>query len=190
MTKKNKNLSANQLNLFEWLKNSPSRNPLGSLDIDSEIRAAISEDLKTACDGAGRGISRYEVAARISELTGHEITASMLYNWTAESHSENKFPLNLLPAFVIATGRQRRTFEVLSRHSGLFALPGPEALRAEIQQFEERIKDLRDQRDKRKILLKEITPQIGAVGRKCVDNSPACQRRVEQAQRDKSRRDG
>ena len=156
MTKKNKNLSENQLNLFELLRHSSPGHPLGSMDIDSELRAVISEDLKAARDGAGRGISRYEVAARISELTGREVTASMLYNWTAESHSDNNFPLKLLPSFVIATGHQRRTFDILSRHSGLFALPGPEALRAEIQQIDEEIKRLRDERDKRRLFLKEI----------------------------------
>jgi len=129
---------------------------MGSLDIDSELRAAISEDLKAACDGAGRGISRYEVAARISELIGREVTASMLYNWTSESHSDYNFPLKLLPAFVIATGRQRRTFEVLSRKAGLFALPGPEALRAEIGQIEEEIRRLQGERAKRKLFLREM----------------------------------
>ena len=157
MTKKNKNSLVNQLNLFEWIKSQPKGQPMGSLDIDSELRAAISEDLKAARDGAGRGISRYEVAARISELIGREVTASMLYNWTAESHSDNNFPLKFLPSFVIATGRQRRTFDVLSRHSGLFALPGPEALRAEIQQIDEEIKRLRDERDKRKLFLKTVS---------------------------------
>jgi hypothetical protein len=156
MTKKNKNLSPNQPNLFEWIKSQPQGQPAGSLDIDSELRAAISEDLKVACDGAGRGISRFEVAARMSELTGREVTASMLYNWTAESHSENNFPLKLLPAFLIATGRQRRTFEFLSRRAGLFALPGPEALRAEIGQIEEQIRALQKERIKRRIFLTQV----------------------------------
>lgn len=98
----------------------------------------------------------YEVAARISELVGREVTASMLYNWTAESHSENNFPLKLLPAFVIATGRQRRTFECLSRRSGLFALPGPEALRAEIGQLEEQRRALQKEIIKRRIFLLQV----------------------------------
>jgi hypothetical protein len=156
MTKKNKNSSPNQPNLFEWIKSQSQTQPMGSMDIDSELRAAISEDLKAACDGAGRGISRYEVAARISELAGREVTASMLYNWTAESHSENNFPLKLLPAFLIATGRQRRTFECLSRRAGLFALPGPEALRAEIGQIEEQIRALQKERIKRKVFLQQV----------------------------------
>lgn len=52
MTKKNKDMSQNQLSLFEYIKKaeelsrqsvSPAK---GSLDIDSEFRAAVSEDLK------------------------------------------------------------------------------------------------------------------------------------------------
>ena len=115
-------------------------NPLnGSMDIDTEIRAAISQDIKHAHDSTGRELSRYEVAARMSELTGIEITKSMLDNFSAESHEKHRFPCQFLPAFVITTG-QRMAFEVLSRRSGLFALPGPEALRAEIQRLDEEIR--------------------------------------------------
>lgn len=154
--------SSNQQNIFEWIKKAEELSrqtvnpPQGSLDIDTELRSALTEDLKHAKDQTGRELSRYEVAARMSELTGVEITKSMLDNYTAKTHENHRFPCQFLPSFIIATGGQRRTFEVLSRHSGLFALPGLEALRAEIQQFYEQRKKINSEIEKRELFLKEI----------------------------------
>ncbi len=151
MKKKNNN----QQTIFDWIKKAEeltSQSEIlraGSLDIDSELREAVSSDIKTC------PLSRYQISARMSELTGQEITASMLYSWTAESKEKHRFPCQFLPAFVIATGG-RRSFNVLSRRSGLFALPGPEALRAEIQKLDEQIKKFKSEKMKRHIFLKEI----------------------------------
>jgi hypothetical protein len=161
MTKKMKNSS--QTTIFDWLKTAQAQaqasqntcHVAGSCDIDSELRAAISSDLKHAANRAGRELSRFEVAAVMSELVGHEITASMLYNWTADSHEKHNMPAKYLPAFVQATGG-RRAFETLSKHSGLYALPGPEALRAEIRRIEEEIKHKHAEKHKREVLLEEV----------------------------------
>jgi benzoyl-CoA reductase/2-hydroxyglutaryl-CoA dehydratase subunit BcrC/BadD/HgdB len=91
----------------------------------------------------------------MSELTGQEITKSMLDNWSAESHEKHRFPCQFLPAFIISTG-SRHAFDVLTRRAGLFALPGPEALRAEIQRIDEEIKKKQSEKQKRQIFLKEI----------------------------------
>jgi hypothetical protein len=162
MADKKKNLPQ-QPSLLDWIKKAEEASrqtalPIkGSLDIDSELRAAVTEDLKHAVvPCTGRELSRYEVAARMSDLYGQEITASMLYSWTSESKEKHRFPCQFLPAFVIATGGQRRAFECLSRHSGLFALPGPEALRAEIQRIDEEIKKKQHEKQKRQMFLKEI----------------------------------
>lgn len=168
MTNRKNKLSYNQPSIFDWLKKvedmtrqtastTPNPNlPNGSLDIDSEFRAAVSQDIKHAKDSTGREFSRYEIAARMSELTGVEITKTMLDNWTAECHEKHRFPCQFLPAFVIATGGQRRAVEVISKHSGLFLLPGPDALRAEIQRLDEEEKRIKAEKIKRKIFLKEI----------------------------------
>ena len=155
MTKNKLHSSPNPGPLFEWVKKAQALSlqsstlPQGSLDIDAEYRAAVSADIK-ACP-----LSRYQIAARMSEFTGQEITESMLNNWTAESHEKHNMPCKLLPAFVMAT-EGRRAFECLSRRSGLFALPGPEALRAEIHRLDEQIKGLQEEKSKRKLFLKEI----------------------------------
>lgn len=163
MTKAKKESSTTQQNIFDWLKKAEEltrqteRIIKGGLDIDAEFRAAISEDIKHAVvPCSGRELSRYEVAARMSDLLGQEITKSMLDNWSAESHEKHRFPCQFIPAFILATGGQRRAFEVLSRHSGLFALPGPEALRAEIQRLDEEERRIKAEKIKRKIFLKEI----------------------------------
>ena len=61
-----------------------------------------------------------------------------------------------MPGFVFGTGGQKRALETLVRHSGLFALPGPDALRAEIQRIEEEIEAKKEEKQKRMSLLKEI----------------------------------
>jgi len=143
-----------QLNIFEWFKRTQELNGQekfqeGSLDIDSEFRAAVSRDIKK-CPS-----SRYQIAARMSELTGQEITESMLNSWTAESKDRHRFPCQFFPAFIIATG-QRDSFGVLSKKSGLFALPGPEALRAEIQRLDEEIRAKKEEKNKRVLFLREM----------------------------------
>lgn len=159
MTKRKKELSSNQLNLFDTIKKveeltRQTQQPVaGTLDIDAQLRHAVSDDIRHAHDATSRLLSRNEIAAKMSDLTGREITASMLNNWTAESHERHYFPLQYLPAFVIATGG-RRAFEVVSRASGLFALPGESVIRAEITKLGEQIKRLKKEENKYKTYLK------------------------------------
>ncbi len=157
MTKQKKQLSQyNQPSLFDFIRESTKNNTAnGSLSIEKEFKAALSDDLHHARDEYNREISRAQVAARMTDYLGEEITLSTLNNWTATSHPHN-MPANYLPAFVKATGGQRRAIEVLSRHSGLFMLPGSEALRAEIQQINEELQRLKIERQKRLLFLKEI----------------------------------
>ncbi len=168
MTIKKNESSAQHPTLFDWLKEvekitKQTASPvMGSLDIDTELRHALSEDIKHASvPCTGRELSRYDIAARMSELVGHEITKSMLDNYSAESHEKHRFPAQYLPAFVIATGGQRRAFECLSIHAGLFALPGPDALRAEIQRLDEAEQKIKNQKHHHKVLLKEIESKNG-----------------------------
>lgn len=147
--------------LFDWVKrvesltrqaSSPAK---GSLNISHELCAAMADDIKHARDERGMEFSRAQVAARMTDFLGVEITVAMLDNWTAPS-KPHRFPAEYLPAFVHGTGGQRRAFEVLSRHSGLFALPGPEALRAEIQRLDEEERRIKNEKTKRRLFLQEI----------------------------------
>ncbi len=158
MTKRKKYSSTLQATLFDLLVDSENNSTIhpGSLDIDAEFRCALSEDLRHAKGETGREISRYEVAAAMSAMLGREITAAQLNNWSAEAHEKHRFPAQYLPAFVHATGGQARAFNVLSRASGLFALPGPEALRAEIRRIDEEINLKQGEKKKRIVFLKEM----------------------------------
>lgn len=160
MTKSKKNQSP-EMPLFEWVRRAEeltkqAANPAkGSLNISHELCAAIADDIKHARDERGVELSRAQVAARMADFLGVEITVAMLDNWTAPS-KPHRFPAEYLPAFVHGTGGQRRAFEVLSRHSGLFALPGPEALRAEIQRLDEEERRIKNEKAKRRLYLSEI----------------------------------
>jgi len=153
MAKFKQRIDSNQASLFDILKNlqeeSQATRPAGSFDIDRQLRASVSEALKQC------PLSRWQVAARMSELTGCEISKAMLDSWTAESKEGHRFPAIFLPAFCEAVGSSE-PLKMMGRLVGVFILPGPEALRAEIQRIEEEIN--RKQADKRKrvMFLKEM----------------------------------
>ncbi len=156
MTKLKKKSSAatNQLTIFDLLKQA-APHPAGCLDFRAELCAALAADIKYACDEQGRELSRYDVAARMSNLLSREITKSILDNWTAPSH-DGRIPDAIeMAAFSRATGG-RRAMEVISKHAGLFTLPGPEALRAEIQKLYEDGRRIKDEMRKRRMLLREV----------------------------------
>lgn len=106
------------------------RAPLpGALDVGLQIRHLVSDLLK-ACP-----LNRFEVAARMSELLGHEITKHQLDSWTAESREGWRFPLEYLPAFEVAVETHRVT-TWLADLRGCKVLVGKEALDAEIGKLE------------------------------------------------------
>ena len=152
MEKSKKGLD-NQLSLFDIIKNCQEQQNIkkhaGSFNIDTTFREVISEALKR-CPR-----SRWEVAGRMSELTGQEITKSMLDSWTAESKEGHRFPAIFLPAFCEATGCSE-PLKLLGKLVGVFVMPGPEALRAEIQRIEEEINKKQNEKRKRLIFLKEM----------------------------------
>jgi len=88
-------------------------------------------------------------------MVGQDITKTMLDSWTAESKEQHRFPAVFLPAFCEAVG-STDLLRMLGQAVGAFVLPGPEALRAEIQRIDEEI--IRKQADKRRrlVFLKEM----------------------------------
>lgn len=153
MAKTQKRIDLNQLSLFDVLKDyherKPTLTPAGSFDVDRQFREAISEALKNC------PLSRWHVVGRMSELTGCEITKSMLDTWTAESKENHRFPAIFLPAFCEAVGCSE-PLKLLGRLIGVFVLPGPEALRAEIKRIEEDIAKKQHEKKKRVMFLKEM----------------------------------
>ncbi len=153
MAKMKQKIGLHQTTLFDFLKNyqqeTHTQRPAGSLDIDRQFREAISAALKSC------SLSRWQVAARMSELTGTDISKSMLDSWTSEAKENHRFPAIFLPAFCEAVGCSD-PLKLLGRLVGVFVLPGPEALRAEIQRIEEEINKKQTEKRKRLMFLKEM----------------------------------
>jgi hypothetical protein len=102
------------------------RNPMpGALAVGSTLRGLISDLLKAST------LSRFEVASRMSDLTGQEITKHQLDAWTAESREAWRFPLEYLPALEVALETHVLT-AWLAGLRGCKVLVGKEALDAEI----------------------------------------------------------
>jgi hypothetical protein len=101
----------------------------GSLDYSVELAHALSEALKKSPK------SRYEIAARMSELVGHEISKATLDAWTAESKTGWRFPFEYAAAFEVAS-ETTCLQELLCRKRGSRILEGEEALQAELGRLE------------------------------------------------------
>jgi len=153
MAKSKKSLDNRQSSIFDFLsqaqEEAASSQKIGGMDIDRAFREKVSEVLRQC------PLSRYQVAARMSELVGQDITKSMLDSWTAESKEQHRFPAVFLPAFCAAVG-STELLMMLGTPCGAFVLPGPEALRAEIKRIEEEILAKQAEKRKREIFLKEM----------------------------------
>lgn len=107
------------------------------VDLTLRIKSAMGEALKACPDSAA------VVAARISELTGREITADALYAYTAPSKPEHEIGIVRFVAFVRATGAAW-LYDLLVEDEGLIVMEGREAHLAQLglmQQQRDRLDD-------------------------------------------------
>ena len=116
----------------------PIENP-GALNFSIELRGVLSEALKK-CPR-----SRYEVAARMSELLGVEVTRYSLDAWTAESRQEWRFPFEFSAAFESACDTMCLQ-ELLARKRGCKVLVGADTLKTELGKLELLEAEIRDRR--------------------------------------------
>ncbi|ACV64880.1 conserved hypothetical protein [Desulfofarcimen acetoxidans DSM 771] len=130
-----------QLSLFDFVEEiqqeqekSTEINP-GSLNISLQLRNTLSEGLKYS------SLSRFEVACRMSELVGVEITKSQLDSWTAESKEHHRFPAEYLPAFCHVTGF-KQPLKMMAKLVQCYLLESEEALLAELGKIDQVRKDL------------------------------------------------
>jgi len=98
----------------------------GSLDYAKELSYVLSDALKKC------PYSRHQVAARMSELTGQDISKATLDAWTAESKERWRFPFEYAAAFEVATEQLVCLQELLARKRGSRILVGEETLLAEL----------------------------------------------------------
>jgi len=71
---------------------------VGSLNNTREIANAVSASIRRC------PLSRYQIAAHISELVGREITKTMLDHYSGESHERHVIPADLIMVFCHVTG--------------------------------------------------------------------------------------
>lgn len=121
----------------------------GALDLTDRLKRAVTTAI------AASPLSRWQIAGEMSHLLGRKITRFMIDAWTAESKEAHHIPADVLPALCRATGN-REPLRVLAEAAGLFALPGPEALRAEIRHLEEEARRANDEKRKRVMFLREM----------------------------------
>lgn len=132
--------------LFEIPK--PQEPTAGSLECARELRAIVSDTLKRC------PLNRYEVAAKMSELTGRDIAKTQLDAWSAESRAEWRFPLELAPAFETATNTFVFT-EFLARKQGCKVYSGDDVPRAELGRLESMKDEINQQIKQLKQLMME-----------------------------------
>lgn len=117
----------------------------GSLQYAIELRHVLTDALKRTPR------SRYEIAARMSELTGVEISKAALDAWTAESKTPWRFPFEYAAAFEAAC-ETTCLQELLGRKRGSRILVGRDTLFAELG----RISQMREELAHREKQLKRI----------------------------------
>lgn len=148
-----------QMSLFDLLSKAKragsSRDDEGSADVRDKLRRSLNDAI-AACS-----LNRYQISGRMSHLLGRDITKSMIDAWTSESKDGHRFPAEYLPAFCRVT-ESREPLELLAEAAGMFAMPGPEALRAEIQRLGEKERKVRAEKRKREVFLAEMEGTKGA----------------------------
>lgn len=102
----------------------------GKFNIDIRLRELLSAALKRS------HLSRYEVAGKMSELMGVEITKAQLDSWTAESKECHRFPFAYAAAFCAVTG-DRSILRLVADLCGGYFIDGEDALRLELGKIEE-----------------------------------------------------
>lgn len=132
----------------------PGKAEEGSANISDRFRCAQVEAIKQC------PLSRWEIAGKMSHLLGLEITKYQIDTWTSESKDRHRMPGEFIPAFCLVTGCMR-PMQVLNEIAGLFALPGADALRAEIQRLDEEERRIKAEKRKRSLFLNEIEGKNG-----------------------------
>jgi len=152
MTKAGKRfVDERQLNLLDLLsqeRDERQANTPGRMCCSSRLKAAVAAAVKAAPK------SRETIADEMSELTGQPVTVNNINSWLADSHP-HRLPAELLPALCQATG-STSPLQLLAEISGVYTLPGADALRAEVQKLREDEQKISRERKRRELFLKEL----------------------------------
>jgi len=119
------------------------------MNIREQLRKAICSAIKQC------RLLRHQIADQMSVLTGNKVTVTTIDSWTAKSKPQNRIPAEYVPAFCKVTDNYI-LFDILEGAVGRFSMPGPDALRSEIQKWAEQERKARAEKRKRELFLKEM----------------------------------
>jgi len=140
-----------QLNLFDTIRKDQEERTAkraGRMCVSTRLFAAVKAAVKNAPK------SREQIADYMTELSGGEVTVSMLNNYLAESHP-HKLPADLIAVLCEATGDYGPLL-VLTDSAGVFTVEPPDVIRARLQKLEEQKKTLDKEKQKYSALLHEL----------------------------------
>lgn len=154
MSKRKQIIDTKQISLFDVLQRIQDDREVeptaeGEMNIAENLRLSLVRAIKNC------SLSRHQIAGELSHLLGCEVTKTTIDTWTAESKEQHRIPAEYLPAFCAATG-DLEPIRILAECGGMFAMPGREALRAEIQKYDEQERKARAEKRKRLRYLEEM----------------------------------
>lgn len=112
----------------------------GSLEYAAELCGVLSAVIKQS------PLSRAQIAAAMSDLTGERISDDMLNAWTSRAHDRHRFPFEFAAAFEAAT-QTTALQELIARKRGTKVFAGREVIEAEVGRVR-RQKDELSQRER------------------------------------------
>jgi hypothetical protein len=153
MTKSRKRIATDlgQLSLFDLLqreRDDRAETQAGRMCVSARLMATAREAIRQVPK------SRESIADEMTHLSGQPVTVHMINSWTAESHP-HRLPAELLPAFCQATGSVE-PLRILAEATGVYTLPGVDALRAEVQKLREEEQKIAGERKRRETFLREL----------------------------------
>jgi hypothetical protein len=102
MTKKDEtSVQHEQQMLLPFKRTDSHKYPEGSFRRAESVRKAVSDTLKSC------PLSPDQIADEMTRLTGEKVSKSTIANWSAESKSNYRIPLQLAAAFCVATNDNR-----------------------------------------------------------------------------------
>ena len=155
MSKRKTKIDKRQMSLFDVLTRiqveaaEEAVQDVGVLNIAEELRLSLIKASRNC------RLSRHQIAGEMSHLVGCEVSKTTIDTWTAESKERHRIPAEYLPAFCKATG-DLDPIRIMAECGGMFAMPGPEALRAEIQKYDEQERKARAEKRKRMKYLEDM----------------------------------
>jgi len=159
MSKASLKIDDKQITIFEYLKTlTKEASPISSIEGQFRIIDQLKASLRIAIKGCT--LSRHQIAGELSHMVDDSISKEMIDSWTRESDEINgrpgrHIPAEYLPAFCKITS-DNEPLIIMGKMVGLFVLPGPEALRAEIQKLDEEHLKIKAKKKKRLMFLREM----------------------------------